>query len=213
MILGGLYAMSFDCYNHVVRHSVGLPLKYGFDISLNKTKSGINMSGLVKSSKRTTTWGWVVLAAGIFSLISAFAFGIAISVLVGGLLAVAGVARLIDALQGGGSWSGIAGAMTTVAGLVIMGRPLLGLATLTVVLAVFFLAIGISGVITAFLIRPLQGWGLLLFSGILSTVLAIMIWNQWPLSGRWAVGILVGVQLMLSGMTMIRFGSAAREIE
>jgi uncharacterized membrane protein HdeD (DUF308 family) len=128
-------------------------------------------------------------------------------------LAVAGVARLIDALQGGGSWSGIAGAMTTVAGLVIMGRPLLGLATLTVVLAVFFLAIGISGVITAFLIRPLQGWGLLLFSGILSTVLAIMIWNQWPLSGRWAVGILVGVQLIISGMTMIRPGSAAGKMQ
>ncbi len=205
-----------DGYNHVALHPAGLStLRNEITLYIMTSQHTMrnNMSGLVKVSKRTAIWGWVVLITGIISLFSPFVFGVAISILVGGLLAVAGIARLMDALQGGGFWSGIFGAMSTVAGLVIMGRPLLGLATLTLVLAVFFLATGISGVIAAIQIRPRQGWGLLLLSGIISAVLAMMIWNQWPLSGRWAVGILVGVQLIFSGMTMIRIGSATRKME
>jgi uncharacterized membrane protein HdeD (DUF308 family) len=128
---------------------------------------GENICGLVKSSKRATIWGWVVFIAGIFSLLSPLAFEIAISTMIGGLLAVAGIARLMDALQGGGIWSGLFGAISIVAGLVIMGHPLLGLSTLIVVLVVFFLTIGISGLIAAFQIRPLREKGFLLSGGLI----------------------------------------------
>ncbi len=168
------------------------------------------MNDLTKTSKNIKIWGWVVLIAGIFSLLAPLASGVAISMLVGALLAVAGITRLIEAFQGGGFWSGLFGLMYTVAGFTVMGRPLLGLATLTLVLAIYFLAVGVSEIIAAFQIRPAQGWGFLLFSGIVSIVLGMMIWNQWPLSGRWAVGVLVGVQLMFSGMTMITLGSALK---
>jgi len=168
------------------------------------------MNDLTNTSKNIKIWGWVVLIAGIFSLLAPLASGVAISMLVGALLAVAGITRLIEAFQGGGFWSGLFGLLYTVAGFTVMGRPLLGLATLTLVLAIYFLAVGISEIIAAFQIRPAQGWGFLLFSGIVSIVLGMMIWNQWPLSGRWAVGVLVGVQLMFSGMTMITLGSALK---
>ena len=168
------------------------------------------MNDLTKTSKNVKIWGWVVLIAGIFSLLAPLASGVAISMLVGALLAVAGITRLIEAFQGGGFWSGLFGLIYIVAGFTVMGRPLLGLATLTLVLAIYFLAVGISEIIAAFQIRPAQGWGFLLFSGIVSIVLGMMIWNQWPLSGRWAVGVLVGVQLMFSGMTMITLGSALK---
>ncbi|MCP4008576.1 MAG: hypothetical protein GY726_03565 [Proteobacteria bacterium] len=169
------------------------------------------MNDLTKTSKNIKIWGWVVLIAGIFSLLAPLASGVAISMLVGVLLAVAGITRLIEAFQGGGFWSGLFGLMYTVAGFTVMGRPLLGLATLTLVLAIYFLAVGISEIIAAFQIRPVPGWGFLLFSGIISIVLGMMIWNQWPLSGRWAVGVLVGVQLMFSGITMITLGSALKQ--
>ncbi len=168
------------------------------------------MNELGEISKSIKMWGWLVLIAGVLSLLAPLASGIAISMLVGALLVVAGITRLFNAFQGAGLWSGLFGLISTIAGLTVMGRPLLGLATLTMVLMVYFLAIGFSEVIAAFQIRPVQGWGFLLFSGIISIVLGMMIWNQWPLSGRWAVGVLVGIQLMFSGMTMITLGSALK---
>jgi len=168
------------------------------------------MNELGEISKSIKMWGWLVLIAGVLSLLAPLASGIAISMLVGALLVIAGITRLFNAFQGAGLWSGLFGLISTIAGLTVMGRPLLGLATLTMVLVVYFLAIGFSEVIAAFQIRPVQGWGFLLFSGIISIVLGMMIWNQWPLSGRWAVGVLVGIQLMFSGMTMITLGSALK---
>jgi uncharacterized membrane protein HdeD (DUF308 family) len=80
-----------------------------------------------------------------------------------------------------------------------------------VILIAYFLAMGISEITAAFRIRPAQGWGFLLFSGIVSVVLAVLIWNQWPLSGAWAIGVLVGIQLFSSGMTMIAIGSVIKD--
>ena len=79
------------------------------------------------------------------------------------------------------------------------------------VLIIYFLANGIGEIIAAFQVKPAQGWGFVLFSGIVSVILAFMIWNQWPLSGAWAIGVLVGIQLIFAGLTMITVGSAIKQ--
>jgi len=70
---------------------------------------------------------------------------------------------------------------------------------------------GISEIVAAIQIRPTQGWGFVLFSGIVSVILGFLIWNQWPLSAAWAIGVLVGIQLLFAGMTMITVGSVIKE--
>ncbi|MFC1664500.1 HdeD family acid-resistance protein [Pseudomonadota bacterium] len=166
------------------------------------------MNELTQVSKNVKIWGWVILIVGILAVISPLVTGLTVAVMVAILLIIAGIARIIHAFQGGGFWTGAFGVFALLAGLVVLGRPLLGLASLTMVLIVYFLAVGISEIMVAFQIRPNQGWGFLLFSGLISIVLAMAIWNQWPLSGAWAIGILVGIQLIFSGMTMITIGSA-----
>jgi uncharacterized membrane protein HdeD (DUF308 family) len=94
----------------------------------------------------------------------------------------------------------------------MLGRPLLGLASLTLVLAVYFLVDGIFQIITAFQIKPHEGWGWVLLSGLAASLLGYLIWSQWPFSGVWAVGILVGINLFMSGWSMIACGGTAREI-
>jgi uncharacterized membrane protein HdeD (DUF308 family) len=64
--------------------------------------------------------------------------------------------------------------------------------------------------VSAFQIRPTEGWGVMLFNGIVTLLLGIMIWRQFPLSGAWAVGILFGVKLMLSGWSLIFIGRSVR---
>jgi uncharacterized membrane protein HdeD (DUF308 family) len=170
------------------------------------------MNDLTKTSKSVKIWGWVVLIAGVFALISPLVAGAFFTVMVGAMMLIAGITRVIDAFQGGGFWSGLFGAVYCIVGLKIMLTPLTGLLALTMILVIYFLVVGITEIIAAFKIRPVDGWGYLLFSGIVSVLLSLMIWNQWPLSGAWAVGVLVGIQLMISGMTMITVGSAIKNI-
>ena len=170
------------------------------------------MSEAKKVSTGIKIWGWIVMIMGILALASPFVSGVAVVYMVGAMLVIAGISRLIEAFQGGGFWEGLLGVITAVAGVITIAHPLLGLATLTMVLIFYFMMLGISEIVGAFQIRPEQGWGFLLFSGIVSLVLSFMLWNQWPLAGTWAVGVLVGVQLIFSGMTMITLGSAVKRI-
>jgi uncharacterized membrane protein HdeD (DUF308 family) len=64
----------------------------------------------------------------------------------------------------------------------------------------------------AFQIKPTKGWGWVLFSGILFLVLGGMIWSQFPVSGAWAIGLLVGINLFFSGWRLAMLGIAARSL-
>ena len=102
-------------------------------------------------------------------------------------------------------------------GVVMLARPMLGLASLTMVLAIYFLVDGVFEIIAAFKIRGERGWFWLILGGIVSLVLAYFIWREWPVSGTWAVGILVGIRLIFAGWSMIALGgmgeAAADEVE
>jgi len=92
----------------------------------------------------------------------------------------------------------------------LLGRPVFALLSLTILLAAYFFVAGIFEIVFAFQLKPEKGWGWMLTSGAMSLLLGIMIWRQWPVSGAWAIGILVGIKLLFAGMTMISVGSAAR---
>ena len=62
--------------------------------------------------------------------------------------------------------------------------------------------------IYAFQMRPLAGWGWLLFDGNLSVVIGMMLWVQFPSSALWALGILAGISILISGWTMVMLGVA-----
>jgi uncharacterized membrane protein HdeD (DUF308 family) len=95
-------------------------------------------------------------------------------------------------------------------GLLLLTRPIVGLASLTLILIVYFLVEGIFEIMAALQLRPLQGWGWMLCSGIFSVILAGFFWSEWPLSGAWAIGVLVGIQLIFAGWSMISLGRIGR---
>ena len=169
------------------------------------------MNELAQVSKSAKIWGWVTLIMGILAVASPMVSGTAVVIMVAIALIVAGIARAIAGFQGEGFWSVLFGVLYVVGGLVIIGRPFLGLASLTMILIVYFMANGIGEIIVGFQARPNPGWGFVLFSGVISVILACMVWNQWPLSGAWAIGILVGIQLIFAGLTMITVGSAIKQ--
>ena len=160
------------------------------------------------------TVGVVLLIVGILALASPFVAGLSVAFVVGVLLLIGGIAQLVFAFQAGSFGEGLLafllGALTVAAGGIVIAQPGVGLATLTLFLAAYFIIEGIFEAIWAFQIKPVSGWGWSLFSGIVSLLLGIMIWRQFPLSGAWAVGVLVGIKLMFSGWTLIVLGGVAR---
>ena len=160
--------------------------------------------------------GVLTVIFGILAIAAPFVTGIAVAMFVGFLLIFTGIARTVHAVKsqqwGTGIWGTVIGLLGVAAGLLMVFRPVVGLAWLALLLAVYFLVDGISEIIAAFKIKPDPGWGWELFNGIVALLLGIMIWRQWPVSGAWAIGVLVGIHILMSGWTMIILGTGARRV-
>ena len=160
--------------------------------------------------------GIMTVIFGVLAVGAPLMTGIAVAVMVGFLLLFMGIARIVHALKSGqwgtGIWGTLIGLLAVIAGLMTIFRPMVGLMSLTLFLAVYFFIDGVCEIIAAFKMKPDQGWGWLLFNGIVAVLLGVMIWRQWPVSGAWAIGILVGVHILITGWSMIILGTGARRV-
>jgi len=166
--------------------------------------------------------GWIVglgvltVIAGFLAMGSPLGSGIAVVVLIGVAMAVGGVARTMGAFSAGsfgqGTLAFIGGILTFGAGLILAARPGIGLATLTLMLGAYLVVDGISSTVLAFHVRPESGWGFMLVSAVLGVIVGFLLLREWPLSGVWAIGTLVGVNLLFSGFSMVSVGFAARDM-
>lgn len=151
--------------------------------------------------------GVILILLGVGSMISPAFAGSAVVYLIGGLLLITGLIQLMAGWQAE-SWrqklgSLIHGGIAAVGGIAVLAHPFYGLAALSLVLAIFFGVEGFWKVVSSFSYRPVPGWIALLICGALDLILGILIWRQWPVSGLWAVGILVGVDLLSTGMVLV----------
>jgi uncharacterized membrane protein HdeD (DUF308 family) len=178
------------------------------------------VSDWAQQAKKNAGWlvvlGVVTVIAGVLSIASPLISGLGVTVLVGIALVIAGVARTVGAFHAGsfgqGALAFIGGILTFVAGMLLVARPGIGLATLTLLLGCLLLVDGVVGAVLAFHVRPEKGWGWMLFSAAMAIVLGFLLLKEWPLSGLWAIGTLVGISLLFSGFSLISIGSAARSL-
>ena len=169
------------------------------------------MAGIKKNAGLTITMGIILLVMGLLAMGSPLVAGVSIAMLVGAILIVGGIGQLVFAFKTGMDFfTIILGARTVIMGGYMLSDPAVALASLTIFLAGYLVASGVSEAIVSFKARPANGWGWALFSGLLSVLLGLMIWNQFPLSGAWAIGILIGIRLIFSGMSLLMLGLAAR---
>jgi len=158
--------------------------------------------------------GIFIAIAGILALIAPLAAGLSVAIAVGVLLLISGISRMFFAFKMGSFGPGllmfVIGILSAFAGGYMVARPGMALATITIVLAAYFIVDGVFEIIWAFRLRPIKGWGWTLFSGIVALALGIMIWRQFPVSGVWAVGTLAGIHLIFGGSSIASVCGAAR---
>jgi uncharacterized membrane protein HdeD (DUF308 family) len=111
----------------------------------------------------------------------------------------------------GFGWSMLSALLAVLLGLILILRPLAGVLTLTMVLIAFFILEGITAIVVAVQHREhLKSWGWVLFSGIIDLLLAYLIWQGWPSSASWAIGLLVGINMIFFGLSLVMTALAAR---
>lgn len=178
---------------------------------MNEIREAVKAGG-----KRMTTLGVICIILGILAMLAPMLTGFSIVILLGVLVLVAGIIRMIWAFQAGSLGKGMLmfaiGALTLLCGIALVANPLFAAGVLTILLAVYFVLDGIFEIAAGFQVRPGIGWGWLLFGGIVSILLGVLIWKQFPLSGIWAMGILLGIKLFFVGLIMAVGGSAIRSL-
>ena len=162
-------------------------------------------------SRMGTVLGIATIIFGILAMMMPMVSGITVAAIVAVLLIAGGIARSIFAFKAGSFGKGLLmflfGGFSVLCGVIMLARPLIGLASLTMVLVVYFLVDGIFEIIAGFKLKGVKGWFWFIIGGIASLVLAYMIWKQWPASGQWAIGLLVGIRLIFAGWEMVAIGA------
>ena len=173
-------------------------------------------SAIARSRKWMITIGIILIIAGIAAISFPMISSYGVEVIVGMMLLLAGFVQGVEGFSFP-KWQGkvlmfISSALWVFAGLYLLTHPLEGLFALTIIVAFAFLAEGVLKTIFAFQLRPVLGWGWALFDGIIALVLGVMLMTQLPFSALWALGTLVGINILLSGFSLVMIAMAVGKV-
>jgi len=171
-------------------------------------------------SKESVGWSIalsvLMILGGVLAIVIPPAAGVAVLVVVAWLLMISGAAHLVFAWHtrtaGGIVWELLLGVLYIFVGAYAFLNPVAGLASLTLVLAIYLFMEAALELILSFTLRPLPGSKWLLLDGIITLVLAILIWRSWPSSTEWVIGTLVGISMLFSGAARLSLSLAARRM-
>lgn len=155
----------------------------------------------------------LMILTGVLAIMIPPVAGIAVLVVVAWLLMFSGAAHLVFAWHtrtaGGMVWELLLGILYILVGVYALLNPVAGLASLTLVLAIYLFMEAVLELILSFrLRRPGSNW--LLIDGIITLILAVLIWRSWPSSSEWVIGTLVGISMLFSGAARLSLSLAAR---
>lgn len=160
--------------------------------------------------------GILLVIFGLAAMIVPPAASLAATILLGWLFLISGIAGLAFTFWArempGFWWSLISAALAVLAGLILLAKPAQGALTLTIVVGAYFLAEGVATIMYALEHRrELSGrWSWMLVAGLMDILIAAIIITGLPESATWALGLLVGVNLLFGGATLIGVALAAR---
>lgn len=165
-----------------------------------------------KGKSLQTYWGWVffmgllLLVIGVIAIAAPFVTTLASIVFFGWLLVIGGIAEIGFAITHRNSdyflMHSLVGLLTIVVGFLMVFNPTITAMTFTLLLAVFFLGVGIFRIFSSVAVR-FTNWGWAFIGGILSVILGALILIHWPSSALWVIGLFIGIDLLFTGWSFI----------
>jgi uncharacterized membrane protein HdeD (DUF308 family) len=161
--------------------------------------------------------GILLVILGLAAVIIPPLASLAVTIFLGWLFLISGIAGLVVTFWArqmpGFWWSLISAALAVAAGIILLAKPVQGILTLTIVVGAYFLAEGVASIMYALEHRRelSERWSWMLFSGLLDILIAGMIIAGLPGSAEWAIGLLVGINLLFGGASLIGMALAARK--
>jgi uncharacterized membrane protein HdeD (DUF308 family) len=169
--------------------------------------------------RHASTWsilcGVLLIVLGMLAVGSPALAAVAVNAVIAWLIVLAGLVHLVLAFHAHGTgsllWKLLVGIAYVFFGVYLIAHPALGVVSLTLVLASLFLVEGIFDIGLFFQMRSVGGSTWVLTDGIITLLLGLMIYLQWPSSSNWAIGTLVGVSMIISGVTRLMLSLAVRK--
>ena len=176
---------------------------------------------LTGSDELRRYWGWylalgiVLIVLGTIAIGSTFVMTIASVLFFGWLLIIGGVMEAVHAFWHK-RWAGffldlLTGILYIFAGWMMVTNPAESALLLTLIIAMFLVFEGVFRIVAAIAARY-PHWGWVLFNGVISLILGISIWQRWPYSGLWVIGLFVGSALLLNGWSLVMLGLPSHKL-
>ncbi|MBC2594228.1 DUF308 domain-containing protein [Ruficoccus amylovorans] len=158
--------------------------------------------------------GWLKFEAILFIILGVAAimlpglFSLGLSLFLGWLFLFGGIFATVGAFQAAKSkgffWRLASGVLTVVVGVMVISKPMEWMAILTLIVAGFFLVDGIFKIIYGFQSMGVPGAGMAIVNGIFGLIIAWIVYSRWPLSSEWFLGLLIGINLLMAGLFLLR---------
>ncbi len=164
-------------------------------------------------------WGWflsfglILVLLGLGAVVSSYYATIFSVILFGCFLFSGGVVQIIQGLMAR-KWSGLflsllVGCLYLITGFICITKPAMAAVSLTLWIAAFCFVVGLFRMLISLILRFDQ-WGWVFFNGLVTFLLGVVIYSNWPVSGLWIIGLFVGIDLILSGWAWILLALKAR---
>lgn len=193
-----------------------MTLPQNFDKDAEKMQAA--MSATVKSHWKAFLFEGIVLAIlGLAAMTLPPLASLAVTIFLGWMFLISGIAGLVVTFWArqmpGFWWSLFSAALAVLAGLILIARPMQGVLTLTIVVGAYFLAEGVVTIMYALEHRKELSarWAWLLAAGLMDILIAFLIISGLPGSAEWAIGLLVGINLVIGGASLVGMALAARK--
>ncbi len=167
---------------------------------------------IIRNRKSFVGAGIILIILGTAAIALPLTASLAIETVFGWIFAISGIVTIIHsfrALNSGKCFLRLlSGIFYLAIGILFLANPLQGILPLVFILAILFVFDGIIKIAVAIRLRPIRNWKWMLASGIASLTLAGIIWARWPDNVSWVLGLLVGINLIFSGLTTLILSTA-----
>jgi len=172
-------------------------------------------------SKGASGWSIVIsillIGCGVLAILLPVEMSLGVVIVLAWLLIISGGLQLIHAFRskgvGSAVWKTLIAVAYLAAGLYLRFNLRIGVAALTLLLIGFFLVQGATDIVT-YIVRPkFRGSGWILFDGVITFILGVLIWRHWPSGSLWVIGTLVGINMIFTGFTRLMLTMALRRLK